>query len=192
MGIDLIAGGRRIGHSSSAKKVKTANPYNRLLIKLYKFLARRTDSKFCATVLKRLHMSKTNKPPIGLNTLSKFMTGKDGKIAVIVGKVTDDVRMLECPKLSVCALAFTENARKRITAAGGECLTFDQLALRAPKGGNTVLLRGPKSRAALAHFGHRTTVNNPHTHTSVKPYVRAKGRKFEKARGRRQSRGFKV
>lgn len=188
----MKAGGRRTGHSTSQKKVKTANPYNRLLIKLYKFLARRTDSKFCATVLKRMHMSKINKPPMGLHRLSKYMTNKDGKIAVLVGKVTDDVRMMECPKMSVCALSFTENARKRITAAGGECLTFDQLALRAPKGGNTVLLRGPKSRTALAHFGHRTTVNNPHTHNAIKPYVRSKGRKFEKARGRRGSRGFKV
>ena len=192
MGIDLKAGGRRVGHKSSMKKVKTLNPYNRLLIKLYKFLSRRTDSKFCDTVLKRLHMSKINKPPIGLNRLARCMTNKDDKTAVIVGKVTDDVRMLDCPKLSVCALGFTETARKRILSAGGECITLDQLALRAPKGKNTVLLRGPKSRSALAHFGHRTTVNNPHTHNGVKPYVRSKGRKFERARGRRRSRGFKV
>jgi large subunit ribosomal protein L18e len=192
MGIDLKAGGRRCGHKSSMKEVKTANPYNKLLIKLYKFLSRRADSKFCETVLKRLHMSKINSPPIGLNRLAKYMSAKDGKTAVIVGKVTDDVRMLDCPKMSVCALGFTENARKRIVAAGGECISLDELALRAPKGANTVLLRGPKSRAALAHFGHSVTVNNPHTHDGVKPYVRSKGRKFERARGRRPSRGFKV
>lgn len=192
MGIDLKAGGRRVGHKSSMRVVKTQNPYNRLLIKLYKFLARRTDSKFCATVLKRLHMSKVNQPPMSLSRLSKYMTNKDEKTAVIVGKVTDDVRLMECPKMSVCALGFTENARKRIVGSGGECLTFDQLALRAPKGSNTVLLRGPKSREALSHFGHRTTVDNPHTHDGVKPYVRSKGRKFERARGRRKSRGFKV
>eukprot|EP00586_Coscinodiscus_wailesii_P016727 CAMPEP_0172504628 /NCGR_PEP_ID=MMETSP1066-20121228/180430_1 /TAXON_ID=671091 /ORGANISM="Coscinodiscus wailesii, Strain CCMP2513" /LENGTH=120 /DNA_ID=CAMNT_0013280901 /DNA_START=355 /DNA_END=717 /DNA_ORIENTATION=- len=120
------------------------------------------------------------------------MKNKDGKTAVIVGKITDDVRMLEVPKLSVCALGYTENAKKRILAAGGECISFDQLALRAPKGGNTVLLRGPMDREALKHFGHRTSVNNPHTHTHVKPFVRSKGRKFEKARGRRKSCGFKV
>ena len=192
MAIDLKAGGRRTGHKSSMKEVKSKNPYNKLLIKLYKFLARRTESKFCGTVLKRLHMSKVNKPPMGLHRLSKYMSKKDGKTAVIVAKVTDDVRMLDCPKMSVCALAFSENARKRIEAAGGECITLDQLALRAPKGSNTVLLRGPKSREALAHFGHRTSVSNPHTHDGVKPYVRSKGRKFEKARGRRRSRGFKV
>ena len=192
MGIDLKAGGRRTGHKSSMKVIKTQNPYTRLLIKLYKFLARRTDSKFCATVAKRLHMSKLNAPPIGLNRLAKYMSQKEGKTAVIVGKVTDDVRMLECPKMSVCALSFTENARKRIVAAGGECITLDQLALRSPTGSNTVLLRGPESRAALAYFGKRTSVNNPHAYDGVKPYVRSKGRKFEKARGRRKSRGFKV
>lgn len=59
---------------------------------------------------------------------------------------------------AVCALRFTETARARILAAGGECITFDQLALRAPKGTNTVLLRGPKNaREAVRHFGHRTT-----------------------------------
>lgn len=134
MGIDLKAGGRRTGHKVSSKVIKTANPYNRLLIKLYKFLARRTDSSFCATVVKRLHMSKMNQPPVGIHRLARYMINKDDKIAVIVGKVTDDVRMLEVPKLTVCALSFTENARKRILAAGGECLTFDQLALRAPTG----------------------------------------------------------
>jgi len=120
------------------------------------------------------------------------MANKEGKTAVIVSKVTDDVRLMEVPKMTVAALGFTESAKKRIEAAGGECISFDQLALRSPSGQNTVLLRGSKWRAAFAHRGHRTTVNNPHTHSGVKPYVRSKGRKFEKARGRRRSNGFKV
>ena len=72
--------------------------------------------------------------------------------------------------------------------AGGQCLTFDQLALLAPTGSNTVLLRGSKKREALKHFGPAPGV--PHSHT--KPFTRSKGRKFEKARGRRSSRGYKV
>jgi len=36
----------------------------------------------------------------------------------------------------------TEKARGRILKAGGEIMTFDQLALKAPKGRNTVLLQG--------------------------------------------------
>jgi large subunit ribosomal protein L18e len=118
----------------------------------------------------------------------RYMKGKEDKIAVLVGTVTDDVRLITTPKLRVCALRFTDGARARIAAAGGECLTFDQLALIAPKGTNNVLLRGPKNaREAVKHFGNPGT---PGDH--VKPYVRSKGRKFERARGRRPSRGFKV
>ena len=50
---------------------------------LYRFLARRTDSKFNETVLKRLFMSKTNRPPLSLSKLAKFMKGKEGKVAAI-------------------------------------------------------------------------------------------------------------
>lgn len=49
-----------------------------------------------------------------------------------------------------------------------------------------LLLRGPKNaREAVKHFGF-----GPHQHK--KPYIESKGRKFERARGRRRSRGFKV
>ncbi|KAJ4901131.1 Ribosomal protein L18e protein [Raphanus sativus] len=68
-------------------------------------------------------------------------------------------------------------------------LLFYQLAIRAPLGQNTVLLRGPEnSHEAVKHFGPAPGV--PHSHS--KPYVRSKGRKFEKARGKRKSCGFKV
>merc|ERR1712136_672734 len=115
--------------------------------------------------------------------------GKEGKIAVVVGTVTDDKRIYEVPEMKVCALRFTEAARARILKAGGECITFDKLAMRSPLGKGTVLLRGPvKSREAERHFGRAPGVPG----STTKPYVRHKGRKFEKARGRRKSRGFKV
>merc|ERR1712238_228356 len=121
--------------------------------------------------------------------LSKSMENKDGKVAVVVGTITDDKRLYEVPKLTVCALRYTETARARIVKAGGECLTFDALALRSPLGQGTVLLRGPvKAREAERHFGKAPGVPD----STTKPYVRSKGRKFEKARGRRKSRGHKV
>lgn len=162
-------------------------------LQLYRFLARRTDSKFNSIVLRRLYQSNTNQAPISIARVARYMKGHENKIAVVVGTVTDDIRLLNVPTLAICALSFTETARARITQAGGECLSFDQLALRAPKGANTVLLRGRRTaREVYKHFGHKSTVNSVHTHDSVKPYVRSKGRKFEQARGRRKSRGFKV
>merc|ERR1719356_2196631 len=124
------------------------------------------------------------------------MKGKDGKTAVVCGTITNDIRLLDVPEnMSVCALRFTEAARKRIEAAGGKCLTFDQLAMQAPKGQNCVLLRGAvKARVVNRYFGRAPGV--PHSNT--RPYVRRatnlkrKSRKFEQARGRRKSRGYKV
>ncbi|PHT86126.1 putative 60S ribosomal protein L18-1 [Capsicum annuum] len=226
MGIDLVAGGK-------SKKTKRTAPksddvYLKLLVKLYRFLVRRTGSKFNAVILKRLFMSKINKAPLSLSRLISYMKGKEDKVAVIVGTVTDDIRAYEVPSLKVTALRFTETARARIEKAGGECLTFDQLALRAPLGQNTVnglkgkhssshslcnfdcpkkpllrfaafliflaafsqvLLRGPRnSREAVKHFGRAPGVPGSHS----KPYVRSKGRKFERARGKRNSRGYKA
>ncbi|KAF5838199.1 hypothetical protein DUNSADRAFT_3248 [Dunaliella salina] len=320
MGVDLVAGGRSKKTQRTAPK--SDNVYLKLLVKqsslqlacaycsalmrspskththsqLYQFLVRRTESNFNKVVLKRLFLSRTNRAPLSLSKLAKFMANKGDKIAVVVGTITDDVRLYEVPKLRVVALRFTETARARIVQvsskpawaddtvsaeemrlygkaqtemmqAGGEAMTFDQLALERPTGKNCVLLRGPKShREAIKHFGasgqpvgvcvelernlrllvgdHEkglfvkkdavckrkskrfalTVSRGPGFHSPCadkgglilnlplceilirahslhgksvpgsksKPYVRSKGRKFEQARGRRRSCGFKV
>ncbi|KAH6655720.1 eukaryotic ribosomal protein L18 [Truncatella angustata] len=183
MGVDLVKHHVRNTHRTAPK---SDNVYLKLLVKLYRFLARRTDSSFNKVVLRRLFMSRTNRPPVSVSRIVGQSKGQADKTVVVVGTITDDNRLLTVPKLSIAALKFTATARARIIAAGGEALTLDQLALRAPTGSNTLLLRGPKnSREAVKHFGMGP-------HKNKKPYVQSKGRKFEKARGRRRSRGFKV
>ncbi|RBR09419.1 uncharacterized protein FIESC28_09869 [Fusarium coffeatum] len=184
MGIDLDRHHVKGTHRTAPK---SDNVYLKLLVKLYRFLARRTDSSFNKVVLRRLFTSKINRPPVSLSRIVANIN-KEGekRTVVVVGTITDDNRLLECPKVTVAALRFTATARARIVAAGGEAITLDQLALRAPTGSNTLILRGPKNaREAVKHFGF-----GPHSHK--KPYVESKGRKFERARGRRRSRGFKV
>lgn len=96
--------------------------------------------------------------------------GRADKTAVVVGTVTDDVRIQDVPKLKVglggsggevrgsgglvltpsrcplssqlCALRVTRGARTRLLRAGGSILTLDQLAMASPKGKGTVLLSG--------------------------------------------------
>jgi large subunit ribosomal protein L18e len=43
---------------------------------LYRFLVRRTKSPFNAVILKRLFMSKANRPPLSMRRLVRFMEGK--------------------------------------------------------------------------------------------------------------------
>jgi len=186
MGIDL-----KSHHVKKAQRTapKSEDPYLLLLVKLYRFLARRTDSKFNKAILYRLFLSKINRPPISLSRIVKETSATPdlaSKTVVVVGTITDDIRFLDVPKLTVAALRFTQAAKERILKAGGEAITLDQLALRSPTGSNTVLLRGKRNtREAVKHFGM-----GPHKHK--KPYTISKGRKFERARGRRKSRGFKV
>ncbi|MCJ1468774.1 hypothetical protein MMC07_007404 [Pseudocyphellaria aurata] len=160
MGIDLD---RHHVRSSHRKAPKSDNVYLKLLVKLYRFLARRTSSAFNAVVLRRLFTSRINRPPVSLSRLVAL--SRPEKTIVVIGTITDDTRLLTVPKLTVAALRFTATARARIEKAGGECLTLDQLALRAPTGANTLLLRGPKnSREAVKHFGfgpHKGKVRIP-------------------------------
>lgn len=102
------------------------------------------------------------------------------RVVVIVGEVTDDQRTAVPAGLKVCALRVTETLRARIAAAGGQVLTFDQLALQAPRGSNCVLIRGKKTaRVATKYFG---AAGKPGSH--ARPRVISKGRKSETARGR--------
>jgi large subunit ribosomal protein L18e len=195
MGIDLVSGGRIKLHKQ--RKLRAKNIYHRLLVKLYKFLARRTTSKFNKCVLKRLLNSRVNRSPVSLSRIAKYANKKyiqeqekSGQEVVfaVIGTVTEDQRLLELPALRVCALKFTEKARERILAAKGRCITFDQLAINRPNGESVVLMRGTRDREAKKHFGPAPGVPGSH----AKPYVRSKGRKFEQARGKRRSRGFRV
>lgn len=165
--------------NSHRKAPKSDNAYLKLLVKLYRFLARksqrprlpivppaarlliasqttgRTDSAFNKVVLRRLFMSRINRPPVSLSRVkANLKNGNDKKTIVVVGTITDDNRLLEVPKVQIAALRFTATARARILAAGGSALTLDQLALEKPTGANTLLLRGPKNnREAVKHFG---------------------------------------
>uniref|UniRef100_A0A8B9KAV4 Large ribosomal subunit protein uL15/eL18 domain-containing protein n=1 Tax=Astyanax mexicanus TaxID=7994 RepID=A0A8B9KAV4_ASTMX len=142
MGIDIRHNKDRKVHR---KEPKSQDIYLRLLVKLYRFLARRSNAPFNKVILRRLFMSKTNRPPLALSRLIRKMKlpGRENQTAVVVGTVTDDVRIQDVPKLKLCALKVTSGARRRILKAGGQIMTFDQLALAAPKGQGTVLLSGP-------------------------------------------------
>lgn len=68
MGIDL-----RHKHEKVKKRTEPASedPYIRLLVKLYRFLARRTNASFNKVVLRRLFMARTKRAPLSLSKLAK-------------------------------------------------------------------------------------------------------------------------
>ena len=56
-------------------------------------------------------MSKINRPPISIARLIRKMKGEDraDKIAVVVGTVTNDLRIFKIPKLKVRTVQFTHD-----------------------------------------------------------------------------------
>ncbi|XP_067892384.1 large ribosomal subunit protein eL18-like [Heterodontus francisci] len=183
-----------IRHSKDLKvhrmEPKSQDIYLWLLVKLYRFLARRSNAPFNKVVLKQLFMNRTNRPPLSLARLicKMEMPLRESKTAAVVGSITDAVRIWDVPKLKVCTLRVTDGVRHCILKARGQIMTFDQLVLAAPKGHGTVLLSGPrKGWQVYRHFGFNP--GTPHSHT--KPFISSKGRKFEGARGRRPRRGYK-
>ena len=167
MGIDLDRKGRHKARNS--REATCTNQYHQLLIKLYQFLARRTESEFNRTVYKRLRQSRVTRYPVSISKLTKLANTeqKREQILVVVGKVLNDERLLVVPKMRVCALQFTEEARRRIVKAGGECMTFTELSKLAPEGKGTILYRGRRSREALKHFGAAPGAR----HSNTKPHV---------------------
>uniref|UniRef100_A0A2K6C223 Large ribosomal subunit protein uL15/eL18 domain-containing protein n=1 Tax=Macaca nemestrina TaxID=9545 RepID=A0A2K6C223_MACNE len=104
MGVDIHHNKDRKVHQR--KEPKSQDIYLRLLVKLYRFLARRTNSTFNQVVLKRLFMSGSNRPPLSLSWMIQKMKlpGWENKMAVVVGTITDDMQVQEVPKLKVSAL----------------------------------------------------------------------------------------
>merc|ERR1712080_593212 len=63
-----------------------------------------------------------NRPPLSLARLIRNLKkeGNAEKLVVCVGTVTNDLRIFDVPKFTLCALRVTEKARERILKAGGE------------------------------------------------------------------------
>merc|ERR1712093_905818 len=98
-----------MGRTRHFRKAVTNNLYHGLLIKLYGFLARRTDSKFNQIVHKRLNQSGTTRYPMSVSRLVKVANSEEkrAKTLVVVGNVLNDERLVTVPKMTVCDLRST-------------------------------------------------------------------------------------
>ena len=91
MGVDICHNKDQKVWHKEPKSQGIREEYLWLLVKLYRFLARRTNSTFNQVVLKRLFMSRTNRPPLSLSRMIRKMKlpGRENKTAVVVGTVTE-------------------------------------------------------------------------------------------------------
>ena len=76
-----MAGGRYVGGKNRTAP-RSENVYLSLLVKLYKFMARRTEAKFNAIVCKRLFMSRMNRPPMSISNLQRKLKAATKRVAM--------------------------------------------------------------------------------------------------------------
>jgi large subunit ribosomal protein L18e len=71
MGIDIE---HKYDRKVRRKAPKSEDPYLRVLVKLYRYLARRvnTTKKFNKIVLKRMFMSRRNRPPLSIARVVRY------------------------------------------------------------------------------------------------------------------------
>nr|QSE03605.1 60S ribosomal protein L18 [Metchnikovella dogieli] len=160
MGIDMW---KVKAKKSKKSQPESKNAYLLLLCKIYDVLAARTDSQFNKSVRAYLGFTKLNKAPVSLSRIQKKyeeieevkgINSEMNEVFVVVGPVVSDERLHRVRKMTIVGLRFTKTARMRIGNAGGQCLTFDQLALLRPTGENCVLLRGDiTTRKSAKSFG---------------------------------------
>ncbi|GCA63274.1 ribosomal protein L18e [Kipferlia bialata] len=177
MGIDLIAGGRNT--KVSRTHPKSLNPYTNILSQAYGVVSRRSvDNKLAKRVQKHLTLSNTNRPCVTLSTLAKTVSTHAEEIPVVVATVTNDDRLVLCPKMTIAALKFSKTARTRIEKAGGRCMTLDELLEAKPTGAGCILLRGKRThRVVVKQYG---AAGLPGSHT--KPKGDAKGARGQRGR----------
>jgi large subunit ribosomal protein L18e len=133
---------RRMNGGVNRTSSASPNLYLALIIKVYRFLSRRTHSRFNKTVLKRLFMSRKNQSNVSISKINKIAKKNPGKTIVVVGKILNDERIDKISLIKVCALSCSVSAKNRIEMSGGEFYTFGKFSLKYPTGKNSILLRG--------------------------------------------------
>jgi large subunit ribosomal protein L18e len=112
------------------KKSRTTNPKLRELIAE---LAKRTHevgSPVWRDLAERLARSRRNRAEVNLSRIARYT--RKGDVVAVPGKVLGAGRIAH--PVTVAAFAFSEKAKKKITAAGGRCVSLEELMKESPKG----------------------------------------------------------
>jgi large subunit ribosomal protein L18e len=121
------------------KKVKSTGPTNPNVQSIRRYL-RRSAHKWHAKIWKDidncLQRPRRRSVQVNLSKISRLT--KQDDIIVIPGKVLSAGKLLH--HVTVAALDFSRNAREKILAIGGKCLTLKELIKQNPKGSNIKII----------------------------------------------------
>ncbi|MFH0897510.1 MAG: 50S ribosomal protein L18e [Candidatus Bathyarchaeota archaeon] len=103
------------------------------LIETSRFLKTKTrefDAPIWRTLAEKLEKPKHSRCAVNLSRINRYT--KDGETVTVPGKVLGSGTLDH--KVSVAAFSFSEEARRKVEAAGGKCLIFSDLVKKNHKG----------------------------------------------------------
>jgi len=112
------------------------NPERARLVRLLRRVAREHEAEIWRRIAELLEKPKRRRIVVNLSRISRYT--KPGEVAVVPGKALG-AGFLDHP-VTVAAFSFSAKAKAKIEAAGGKCLSLEELASVNPKGSNTKIL----------------------------------------------------
>ncbi len=114
------------------------NPYVRWLVAFLRKSAKENRAPIWKAVREWLLKPRRQRAEINISKINRYT--KDGDVVVVPGKVLGTGELKH--KVTVAALAFSQAAKEKIQAAGGECITIEELVKRNPRGSGVRIMVG--------------------------------------------------
>lgn len=118
------------------KRTGPTNPYLKQLIENLKKKSLELKTPIWKTIAGKLAKPTRQRIEVNLSDIEKH--ANNGETVVVPGVVLSAGILTK--KISIAAWRFSASAKEKIKNVGGECLTFEQLIERNPKGSNVKII----------------------------------------------------
>ena len=118
------------------KKVKTTNPELIDLIRFLKKQSRENKADIWRDIAERLAKPKRKRIVVNIRRLNRYT--QKNEMVIVPGKVLGTGEIGH--PVTVAAFAFSENAKEKIKARRGKCLSFFDLIKKNPKGSKVKII----------------------------------------------------
>jgi len=118
------------------KKAKTTNPELIELICFLKKQSRENKANIWRDIAERLAKPKRKRIAVNISHINRYT--QKNEMIVVQGKVLGAGEIGH--PVTVAAFAFSENAKEKIKAKRGKCLSFFDLIKKNPKGSNVKII----------------------------------------------------
>ncbi|NOZ83132.1 MAG: 50S ribosomal protein L18e [Euryarchaeota archaeon] len=112
------------------RKSRSTNPKLQTLITELARLTHSTSQRVWRDLAERLAKPRRNRAEVNVSRIARYT--REGDVVAVPGKVLGSGSISHA--VTVAALAFSESAMRKIAAAGGRCMSIEELMREKPKG----------------------------------------------------------